>query len=139
MKKAISFLVAVMMTLSLAVPVFGAQEATVTPRYTNAQQVRITFAINQNGNATVVVKCIGNSNVSHVRIVTYLERYVNGGWVRVDIGTTNNQWVYSALDSGATISYSPKLTVKGEYRASTIITLTATTVEVIRLDATDTY
>ena len=127
------------MTLSLAVPALGAQVPTVSPCYTNAQQAQISFTIDQNGNGSVLIQCVGNSNVSHIRLVTYLERNVNGNWVRVDIGTTNNQWVYSALDNAAVISYTPKLTVKGQYRASTVITLTATTVEVIRLNTTRTY
>lgn len=139
MKKAVSMVLAMIVALSLTVPVFAAQVPTVSPCYTNAQQAKIIFDIDNNGNGSVTVRCVGNSNVSHIRAVTYLERYDNGEWVRVDIGTTNNQWVNSVFDTAALMSYSPKLTVKGQYRASTIITLTAATVEVIRLNTTCTY
>lgn len=139
MKKAVSMVLAMIMVLSLTVPGFAAQVPTVSPCYTNAHQASISFSISESGNGSVAVRCIGNSNVSHIRIVTYLERYDDGEWVRVDIGTTNNQWVYSVLDTEALAFYSPQLTVKGQYRASTIITLTAVTVEVIRLNNTCTY
>ncbi|MBQ3215041.1 MAG: hypothetical protein IJB11_02865, partial [Oscillospiraceae bacterium] len=68
----------------------------------------------------MIVKCTGNSNVSHIRIVTYLERYVNGDWERVNIGTTNNQWVHSVTSNNTSVNYFPRFTVRGQYRASTI-------------------
>ena len=139
MKKVTSVVLAVIMIWALTVPAFAAQAPTVSPCYTNATHVKIEFEIDENGNGTVTVRCNGYPNVSHIRIVTYLEQKVDGEWVRVDIGTANDQWVHSVTSTATTVIYSPEFTVKGEYRASTIITLTATTVEVIRLNTTDTY
>ena len=134
MKRVFSAILVLATLFALACPAFG-----VEPRYANATSLYATLNISSSGLATVRVRVSGNSSLVHTDISTYLEKNVNGTWVRVDIGTENDVWEYSTTSITTLKTYTVQLNSAGEYRVVAEFTLTGSTVEEITKTATATY
>ena len=126
MKKVCSALLILVLLFACSVPAHAAQAPTVSPLYVNTTQARLTFTISESGNASFTVTIIGKSTATKISTVTYLERKVGTSWVRVDLGTTNDELLYSTTASYLSKNYTHSLTVKGEYRAVCDVTVEGT-------------
>lgn len=126
MKKICSILLSVVLLFACSVPAYAAQAPTVSPLYVNTSQASVVFNISESGEANIVVTCVGKSTATKISTVTYLERKVGSSWVRVDIDSTDNEWVYSTTASYVRKNYTHTVTVRGEYRAVCEVTVKGT-------------
>jgi hypothetical protein len=133
MKKATSILILFAMLLALVNPANAAAitEPQISPRYTNAETVTTDISISTSGVASVVLNVSGYANLETISVTTYIEKYNYGMWVRVNIGTTNNEWTYSYKGQAMRKTYSYTLTSSGQYRAVSLFTLAGDTTETI--------
>lgn len=138
MKKNCSILLALVFLFACIVPVHAAQVPSVSPLWANTSQAYLTLTISESGNASFTVTVIGKSTATKISTVTYLERKVGSSWVRVDLGTTNDELLYSTTASYLSKNYTKTLTTKGEYRAVCEITVNGT-VEDETFTLTNTY
>lgn len=141
MKKVLSVILAFALCFSvLGAPASAsAENDTITPRYTNATVAQVTLAINDSGLATVNSSCTAIPGTTWIRARTYLEKKVNGVWTRVDILSTNDEWVTSINTRVFTVTKTHQLTSRGTYRAVTTFTVTAATSETITVISQATY
>jgi len=113
-------------TLSLILtffkPVFADE---ITPYYNNASTVSGNFSINANGLATITYNYIGIPNVTTKAVITsYLEKKTLGlFWRRVDIGTTDDEWVDTINKSSYSGNRTHQLSSTGKYRVTIIYTI----------------
>lgn len=131
MKKTLSvFLVLTLCFSVLSSPAFAIEKSNVImPRYTNITVAEVTMAINNSGLATIRSSCTGIPGTTWIRAQTYLEKKVNGVWTRVDIISTDDQWVTTINTRVFSVTKTHQLTSRGEYRAVTTFTVTAGTSE----------
>lgn len=92
----------------------------VTPYYNNTLSARTTISISSTGELSVVNAYHGFQGVTtRAVITTYVEKKVLGlFWTRVDIGTTDDQWVDTINDYYYTGGHSIQLSSKGTYRVT---------------------
>lgn len=92
----------------------------VTPRYNNTVTVTTSGDISSGGLMSVTNRYIGISGTTTKAVITtYIEKKVLGlFWTRVDIGTTNDEWVDTVYDYTYSISHTTQLSSKGTYRAT---------------------
>ena len=111
----------------------------ITPRYTNATVAEVTMAINDSGLATIKSCCTAIPGTTWIRATTCLEKKVNGTWTRVDILSTNDQWVTMINTRVFSVTKTHQLTSRGTYRAVTTFDVIAGTTETITVIFQATY
>lgn len=133
------FLALVMLFSSLTVPAHAQEQTPVMPRYTNISSVRAPMTISDSGLAVIEVCCLANSDVTSIKVVTYIERYIGGLWARINITPTSSEW--SSWTNSSTFATTRKLqlTSTGYYRAVSVFTVTAATAETVTRYSYATY
>ena len=131
MKRVFSFLIAIIVTISISYNVQALRADSIRPQYANARQAEVLLSISSSGKAVVVVKCYGTNGLKSVYVTTYLEKKVSGTWIRVNIPAPNNTWTYSTTSQSFSQEYIVALDSVGQYRATSQFVLTAATVEYI--------
>ena len=139
MKRVFSFLIAIIVTISISYNVQALQADSIRPQYANARQAEVLLSISSSGKAVVVVKCYGTNGLKSVYVTTYLEKKVSGTWIRVNIPAPNNTWTYSTTSQSFSQEYIVALDSVGQYRATSQFVLTAATVEYITDTSYATY
>lgn len=141
MKKFISVFLAFALCFSvLGAPVSASvEDDTITPRYTNATVAQVTLVIDASGLASINSTCTAIPGTTWIRATTYLEKKVNGTWTRVNIMSTDNQWVTMINTRAFSVTKTHQLTSGGSYRAVTTFDVIAETTETIRVVSYDTY
>lgn len=96
------------------------QENTVTPRYNNVVSATTSVAISDSGVITITNKYNGiNGTTTKGVITTYIEKKTLGlFWTRVDIGTTNDEWVDTINNYKYTGNHTYQLESTGKYRVT---------------------
>ncbi|MBO5211833.1 MAG: hypothetical protein J6B80_07890 [Clostridia bacterium] len=94
----------------------------VTPRYNNVATVTANMGISDSGKMTINYKYTGSSSVTTKAVITtYIEKKFLGlFWRRVDIGTTDDQWVDTINDYKYAGSRTYQLSSTGTYRVTVI-------------------
>lgn len=140
MKRVFSFLIAIIVTISISYNVQALRADSIRPQYANARQAEVLLSISSSGKAVVVVvKCYGTNGLKSVYVTTYLEKKVSGTWIRVNIPAPNNTWTYSTTSQSFSQEYIVALDSVGQYRATSQFVLTAATVEYITDTSYATY
>lgn len=124
MKKLISTLLAIITLFSfITLPVYASESSTVAPYLNNGDRYSFVFAISSTGLSEVNVTYSGISGVTQkVTVTTYLQKKTFGlFWTKVDIGTTNDEWVDTSTKITGTFTHQFKLSSTGTYRAVTKI------------------
>lgn len=87
------------------------------PRYNNVFSAQSYANISQTGKLTLTNTYEGKSNyVSKAIITSYIEKQTSNIWIRVNIGTGNNEWIDTIYSQNYTGNHSTKLSSKGSYR-----------------------
>ena len=128
MKGRIKKILATLLVLCLSiVPFFSVSAAAatqeeVTPLYNNTASVTTAMNINSSGKMTISYQYSGYpSTTTKAVITTYIEKKTLGlFWSRVDIGTTDDQWVDTINDYRYTGSRTYQLSSSGTYRVTVI-------------------
>lgn len=139
MKRVFSFLIAIIVAISISYNVQALRADSIRPQYANARQAEVLLSISSSGKAVVVVKCYGTNGLKSVYVTTYLEKKVSGTWIRVNIPAPNNTWTYSTTSQSFSQEYIVALDSVGQYRATSQFVLTAATVEYITDTSYATY
>ena len=141
MKKFISVFLALALCFSvLGAPASAAvEDDAIMPRYTNATMAQVTLVIDDNGLATINSYCSAIPGTTWIRATTYLEKKVNGTWTRVDILSTDDQWVTMINTRVFSVTKTHQLTGRGTYRAVTTFDVIAGTTETITVMFQATY
>lgn len=141
MKKLISAFLALALCFSVfSAPASAAvEDNAIMPCYTNATVAEVILAIDDSGLATVNSYCSAIPGTTWIRATTYLEKKVNGVWTRVDILSTDDQWVTMINTRLFSVTKTHQLTSRGSYRAVTIFDVIAETTETIRVVSYATY
>lgn len=141
MKKIISAFLALALCFSvLSAPASAAvDDNAIVPYYTNATTARVTLAIDDTGLATISSSCTAIPSTTWIRATTYLEKQVNGTWTRVDILSTDDQWVTMINTRVFSVTKTHQLTSRGTYRAVTTFNVIAETTETITVISQRTY
>lgn len=140
MKKLISVFLALALCFSvLGAPASAAEDNAIMPRYTNATVADVILVIDDTGLATISSSCTAIPSTTWIRATTYLEKKVNGTWTRVDILSTDDQWVTMINSRVFSVTKTHQLTSRGTYRAVTTFDVIAGTTETITVIAQRTY
>ena len=140
MKKLISlFLVLALSCSVLLVPACAQSNDEATPYYTNTSSVQTSLTISADGEAKILVYCLGLANVKSIKATTYLEKNINGSWARVDIDQPNDQWVNTSTLRVFSTTITHQLPSTGTYRAVTTFVVTASSSETITVYSEATY
>ena len=91
----------------------------IDPRLNNGNSCSKSFNITSSGFAGVTVNYQGISGVTtKVTSTVYIQKKFLGlFWTKVDIGTTDDEWVDSSTNVSGTFSHSVQLGSSGTYRA----------------------
>lgn len=138
MKRVFSFLIAIIVTISISYNVQALRADSIRPQYANARQAEVLLSISSSGKA-VVVKCYGTNGLKSAYVTTYLEKKVSGTWIRVNIPAPNNTWTYSTTSQSFSQEYIVALDSVVQSRATSQFVLTAATVEYITDTSYATY
>lgn len=115
----------------------------VTPRYNNVSSVTAAISINDSGKLTITYNYAGSSSITTKAVITtYVEKKFLGlFWRRVDIGTTDNQWVDTINNYRYTGSRTYQLSSTGTYRVTVIYKIYGSggSADEIELQKTDSY
>ena len=134
MKRIICMLLSLVILMTLPISVFAAQAPDGAElQYVNATSPIVNFSIDSSGNATIKLNCTGKSTVTKITAKTYVEKKVNGNWVRVNVGTADNILIYAVNSSILIKTYSKPMPGAGSYRCTTTFTLYASTTETIKI------
>ena len=128
MKEQIKKILVALLVLCLSiVPVFSVSAAAATqeevmPLYNNTASVTTAMNINSSGKMTISYQYSGYpSTTTKAVITTYIEKKTLGlFWSRVDIGTTDDQWVDTINDYRYTGSRTYQLSSSGTYRVTVV-------------------
>lgn len=128
MKKQLKRLLGIVLVLCLSIVSFfsvsaaAATQEEVMPLYNNTASVTTTMNISSSGKMTISYKYSGYpSTTTKAVITTYIEKKTLGlFWSRVDIGTTNDQWVDTINDYRYTGSRTYQLSSSGTYRVTVV-------------------
>lgn len=128
MKKHIKRIFVAILILCLTIVPFSPVSAAVAdgneimPLYNNTASVTTTMNINSSGKMTISYQYSGYpSTTTKAVITTYIEKRTLGlFWKRVDIGTTNDQWVDTINDYRYTGSRTYQLSSSGTYRVTVV-------------------
>ena len=138
MKRVFSFLIAIIVTISISYNVQALRADSIRPQYANARQAEVLLSISSSGKE-VVVKCYGTNGLKSAYVTTYLEKKGSGTWIRVNIPAPNNTWTYSTTSQSFSQEYIVALDSVVQYRATSQFVLTAATVEYITDTSYATY
>ena len=106
MKRIICMLLSLVILVTLPISVFAAQAPYGAElQYVNATSPIVNFSIDSSGNATIKLNCTGKSTVTKITAKTYVEKNVNGNWVRVNVGTADNILIYTVNSSSLIKAY----------------------------------
>ena len=115
----------IMMTLCLICTLFSfttifANE--ITPYYNNTYTASLSTSVNDEGLLTINYKYVGYSDTRTKAIITsYIEKQFLGiFWLRVDIGTTDDEWIQTINNYKYTGSRTFSLPSTGTYRTTVI-------------------
>lgn len=99
-----------------------APEAEVMPCYNNVNLATGTISINDSGKLTITYKYTGSPSITTKAVITtYIEKKFLGlFWRRVDIGTTDDQWVDTINNYMYNGSRTYQLSSSGTYRVTII-------------------
>ena len=115
----------------------------ITPYYNNTASTSTGMGIDANGLLTISYRYAGYQAVAtHAVITTYVEkRFLGLFWSRVDIGTTDNQWVDTIYDYRYNGSRTFQLSKSGTYRVKVTYTIYGSggAADVIEYEGTDSY
>lgn len=105
------------------IPVFSVSAATqgdIMPYYNNVSNATANLSISSSGKMTINYSYVGSSGVTTKAVITtYIEkRFLGLFWKRVDIGTTNNQWVDTIKNYKYSGSRTYQLSSSGTYRVT---------------------
>ena len=132
-KQITALLLLIAMSVMFVCPTYAAvnTEGIVSPQYTTGYNATADISISSTGYTIVTVRAQAATSLESISAITYLERNVYGMWVRVDIGTTNNEWTCSCSNGSLAKAYTTTLSASGQYRVVSIVTITGDTVESI--------
>ena len=96
---------------------------TIDPRLNNGSSCTQNFSITSSGYAGVRIDYSGISGVTtKVTSTVYLEKKTLWlFWTRVDIGTTDDEWVDSSTSVSGSFTHSKQLSSTGTYRAVFVV------------------
>jgi hypothetical protein len=126
MKRITAIILTLVLLFATAVPSLAAVPEVAVPYYANTSQAGVTFVIDNNGEASWTITCLGKSSCTGIDAVTYLEYQVGSSWVRVDLGNTNDEYTYSTTATRIAKNNKITLTTPGTYRAVVIFTVYGT-------------
>ena len=94
----------------------------IMPMYNNVSSASANISINNSGKMTITYQYYGSAAVTTKAVITtYIEKKTLGlFWTRVDIGTTNDEWVDTKYDSTYIGSRTYQLSSTGTYRVTVI-------------------
>ena len=119
MKKALSFILVVLSVFSLISCTVVA--LAVEPRWNNTNSATVSLVIEDNGEATVSLCCIGKSGVTtKITAETKLERKWGLLWLDVE------EWTDVSNSTNLITGHTVQLSKKATYRAKTKYTVTGT-------------
>lgn len=127
MKKIIKRALASILVLCLSVVPFcsvSASAATpqdeIMPLYNNVSNATANLGISDSGKMTINYSYVGSSGITTKAVITtYIEKKILGlFWSRVDIGTTNDEWVDTINNYKYTGSRTYQLSSSGTYRVT---------------------
>lgn len=120
----------------------AANAAEVQPRLNNTLSVMTNMSINSSGKLSIGYNYTAFDSFTKAVITTYVEkRFLGLFWTRVDIGTTNDEWVDIVYEDYYTGSHSYQLSSSGTYRVTVqyVIYGTGGPADVIDYQGTDSY
>lgn len=117
MKKLTAFFLALTLLATPALSVSAAEAELISPYYINTSQASISFGITEDGSASWTIICSGKSTATAIDSVSYLERKIGNTWVRVDLGTTNDEYIYNVSTKYLVKTHNATVSVSGTYRA----------------------
>ncbi|MBQ9937431.1 MAG: hypothetical protein IJO86_03775 [Oscillospiraceae bacterium] len=127
MSKIVKKMLVAILTLSLAIiPICSVSasaavpENEIMPLYNNVNTATANLGVSDSGKLTINYKYTGFSGVTtRAVITTYIEKQTLWlFWTRVDIGTTNDEWVDTIYDYRYTGSRTFQLPSTGTYRVT---------------------
>lgn len=140
MKKVISLFLVLTLSFSvLLVPAWARGDEVAVPYYTNTSSAQTTLTIDEDGNVSILVYCLGLSTVKSIKATTYLEKKVNGDWTRVDIDQPDDQWVSTTTSRIFSTTRTCQLTSTGDYRTVTVFVVSASSSETVTVYSDATY
>lgn len=120
-----------------------AQAEGIEPRYNNTMMTYNAMTISDSGKLSIVYDYDGVSGVTTKAVITtYIEkRFLLFFWQRVDIGTTDNQWVDTFYKDSHGYTRSYQLTDEGTYRVKVTYKIYGSggAADTIEYEATDSY
>ena len=126
LKKSIALLLACISLFALWGNVLSVnvRAAEIAPYYDIVTTANCTASA-PSGKLTAAATYSGSTNkVSKVVITMYVEKKTAGlFWSKIDLGTTNNQWVDTLYKAAASCSHSVQLPSKGTYRVTAVFTV----------------
>ena len=128
MKKIIKRIFVAMLILCLTIVPLSPVSAAVAdgneimPYYNNVKSASTVISINSNGKLTITYSYSGSPSITTKAVITtYIEKKTLGlFWTRVDIGTTNDEWVDTKYESTYVGSRTHQLSSTGTYRVTVI-------------------
>lgn len=128
MKKIVKRIFVAMLILCLTIVPFSPVSAAVAdgneimPYYNNVKSASTVISINTNGKLTITYSYSGSPSITTKAVITtYIEKKTLGlFWTRVDIGTTNDEWVDTINSYSYSGTRTYQLSSKGTYRVTTI-------------------
>lgn len=115
----------------------------IMPMYNNVSSASANININNSGKMTITYQYYGSSAVTTKAVITtYIEKRTLGlFWKRVDIGTTNDEWVDTKYDSTYIGSRTHQLSSTGTYRVTVVYKIYGTggSADEIECRAQDSY
>lgn len=132
MKRTLAFMltcVSLFMMFSVSTSAVHAHAAEIaTPYYNNVVTTDTAAVISSSGKLTARYSYDGKEDVTTKAVITtYVEKKVLGlFWSRVDIGTTDDEWVDTIYDHAYTGSHSVQLSSEGTYRVTFIFVIYGT-------------
>lgn len=149
MKKIFKKVLSAVLVFCLSVTSLGCVSAVaatpdeVAPCYNNVMSVDTVIGINSSGKLTINYHYSGSSSVTTKAVITtYIQKKTLGlFWTRVDIGTTNNEWVDTIRKYSYTGSRTFQLSSTGTYRVTAIYKIYGSggSADEIETRVTDTY
>lgn len=100
----------------------AATQEEVTPYFNNTLSTTTAMNISSSGKMTISYQYSGYASITTKAVITtYIEKKTLGlFWTRVDIGTTEDQWVDTINDYRYTGSRSYQLSSSGTYRVTVV-------------------
>ena len=122
MKKILSLFFAVLMCVTMILPLYATKEA-ISPRYNNTFSTSANFSINDSGLATVTLSYMGYTDfATDATITCKIERKILFLWMPVE----GASWVDNVVGFNNVIEHRFQLTRTGTYRLSYEIVVNGT-------------